>query len=931
MDITNQIKKYVQTIVTLEKHLYRLTNHWIIDTSYRDSVLTELHQLTKQLIDLYSINCLTNNLTYPCKNSQEIKLKMLMEWDRLNQIEQTDKLLQRTKNHLCKIMKRVGFETMVGFLEFLGYPTFQLPALFMLYNQVFVPLKVTIEEAMVAANTFVKTNYDCECDGLIDKTVTLQLTIKEANRKFIFNGYIGVNFWCVPIETSALYSGHLLEIKQSVNQLLKKSNMDHRFLNQYDALIDNSVYFINETKELVVKIKSDYQLLSTLSNSSLNTVIEKFVKGNVSRMFRIIYVLLMGKRAQVKTATLLYNLLKTEGLNAIVLRKVIYQNLSFNARLRLKTSVHQLKDEIKTIKELQWANVPLEQKIATVVLPLPVKNYILQKQAELTNNENSYKLQMAVDGLLQFPWKLPTIKPSEIMTIDKARSILTAVKTKLNEKMHGNKSAKTAFMQLVAKWIYNSTSTGQVIGLVGPPGTGKTLMAKSMSEALDIPMAVINLGGLNDAADLIGHSYSYNHAQYGAIIKQMIKNNKWRSILFFDELDKVSKKTDTNEIYNVLIHLTDPMTNAHFQDRFYSTLEFDLSGVLFVFSYNDSHKIDPVLLDRITEIKIAPYTVEDKIAIARYHILPFVCRSIDLPMDKLIITDPVLEQIITHYTLEPGVRNLKRQLEQIILQLNMDRIYLRGPFRCLLSNAIIDKQSTAIHQLTDTMEVQLTPALVKRYLGQPTLLDKPIHSLSRIGIMHILHVDNNDRGGVTTIQIQANHSNQCTNNQLSLKYTGNCQKIMIESVECALAVALQLVSNKHRTAVYHRFPNGFHVHCPQLSIPKDGSSAGIALVIAFLSVIVNSRIHWQLSATGEIDLIGNVLKIDGLHAKLIAAKRVGLTDVYLSKENELDYQTILRTDPLLTNDHFRIHFIDKLHRSVLKAFLMDSQLTDFKN
>nr|QZX43287.2 AAA family ATPase [Mimivirus sp.] len=321
-------------------------------------------------------------------------------------------------------------------------------------------------------------------------------------------------------------------------------------------------------------------------------------------------------------------------------------------------------------------------------MPDNVKSYILEKNNEIKTGENNYKLQMAINGLMQFPWK-PKDPNSHYMQIKnsmtKSRNYLQNVAKKLNETVYGHENSKKVLIELVGKWIQNPESTGQVIGLVGPPGVGKTLLAKGISSALGIPLSIVGLGGMSDSADLIGHSFTYAGAQYGMIVRQMIKAGNWRCVMFFDEVDKVSKRNDTNEIYNTLIHITDPNMNQNFQDRFYSSsIDFDLSGVLVVFSYNNSEKLDPILLDRIKEIKISAYSVKEKISIAQNYILKELCENIGFDREKIQINDDIIQYIIEKYTMEAGVRELKRQLEQILLKINIDRFYMRGPFRKLL-------------------------------------------------------------------------------------------------------------------------------------------------------------------------------------------------------------------------------------------------------
>ncbi len=389
----------------------------------------------------------------------------------------------------------------------------------------------------------------------------------------------------------------------------------------------------------------------------------------------------------------------------------------------------------------------------------------------------------------------------------KSRGFLQNVAKKLDENVYGHENSKKALIELVGKWIQNPESTGQVIGLVGPPGIGKTLLAKSISSALGIPLSIVGLGGMSDSADLIGHSFTYAGAQYGMIIRQMIKAGNWRSVMFFDEVDKVSKRNDTNEIYNTLIHITDPNMNQHFQDRFYSSsIEFDLSGVLIVFSYNDSEKLDPILLDRIKEIKISAYSTQEKISIAQNYILKELCDNIGFNRSKIDFTDDVIKYIIEKYTLEAGVRELRRKLEQILLKLNIDRFYMRGPFKKLLiskynttsDNVPIELSSEMKYGITQYVEhkksvyeesldgdtlnkifnleceekIVMSHSLVHRYLDKPIMMVEQVHKRDMIGVINGLYATSIGMGGIVPIQIYKNYMDSNSDGiNLKLKLT----------------------------------------------------------------------------------------------------------------------------------------------------------------
>jgi ATP-dependent Lon protease len=228
-----------------------------------------------------------------------------------------------------------------------------------------------------------------------------------------------------------------------------------------------------------------------------------------------------------------------------------------------------------------------------------------------TFNNEYHKQLTFVKHIINFPWA----HNEDNKIIDNPIVYLDNIKNKLTTLSFGHEEAKKTLLQMIGKWITNPSSGGTCFGLVGPPGVGKTLLAKSVSDALNIPFGEITLGGQNDGEILHGHGYTYAGSQPGMIIKKMVEMGKSRCILYFDELDKAcSKHGSVNEITSILIHLTDPTQNKEVYDKYFSGVELDFSKCIFIFSYNDASAIDRVLRDRITEIKVKPLKLDEKIS-----------------------------------------------------------------------------------------------------------------------------------------------------------------------------------------------------------------------------------------------------------------------------------------------------------------------------
>ena len=268
---------------------------------------------------------------------------------------------------------------------------------------------------------------------------------------------------------------------------------------------------------------------------------------------------------------------------------------------------------------------------------------------------------------------------------------MESAKDLLDSAVYGLNDAKMQIMQMVGQWISNPQAMGSAIAIKGPPGTGKTTLVKDgISQILGRDFAFIALGGATDSSFLEGHSYTYEGSTWGKIVDILIRCKSMNPVIFFDELDKLSDTPKGEEIAGILTHLTDTSQNSQFHDKYFSEIHFDLSKCLFIFSYNDETKVNPILLDRMYRIHTNGYTKKDKTQIAQKYLIPKIQTEVAFKPDQINIPDETIEYIIEHHTQkEDGVRNLKRCLEIIYTKLNLYRLMKPG-------TKLFDKDATSI-------------------------------------------------------------------------------------------------------------------------------------------------------------------------------------------------------------------------------------------
>ena len=294
------------------------------------------------------------------------------------------------------------------------------------------------------------------------------------------------------------------------------------------------------------------------------------------------------------------------------------------------------------------------------------------------NSSDYYKQSEYINNLFKIPFG--EYKPFSIKNME-PHVFLKWAHEELNNVIYGHQKCKKRIIEIIAQWIVKKDSVNEPIGFFGPPGIGKTtIIREGFSKILDRPFGYITLGGSSDSSYLDGHSFTYEGSQYGRIIDILIQSKCMNPIIYFDELDKISDTPKGEEITNLLIHLIDTSQNTTFQDKYFSGLDIDLSKCLFIFSFNDSEKVNPILLNRIKKVKMDDFDTKDKKVIAKSYIFPKILENFNMTSDDVYISDKTIEYLIANYIdkSEMGMRKIKQVLDDIVSKINVQNILDEG-------------------------------------------------------------------------------------------------------------------------------------------------------------------------------------------------------------------------------------------------------------
>ena len=373
-------------------------------------------------------------------------------------------------------------------------------------------------------------------------------------------------------------------------------------------------------------------------------------------------------------------------INVKKFKKLIMEKDNFNDIKFFRNNIElnnqeTLISELKQINEISNVDKPYRIILLESTIPHIFKTTALKKLSIMENMDPSigeyFKLKNWIDTFMRIPFNKYNNLPFNIDDgTEKCNDYMEKSIATLDSAVYGLHDAKMQIMQLIGQWIVNPYAMGSAIAIKGPMGTGKTTLVKEgISKILNRPFALLALGGATDSSTLEGHGYTYEGSTWGKIVDILIQTKCANPIIYFDELDKVSDTPKGEEIIGILTHLIDSTQNSNFHDKYFSEIDFDLSKALFIFSYNDESKVNPILLDRMYKIATKGYDSKEKKIIVKNYLLPTICKQIKFEIENVVIADDTLEYIIEKYTAkEDGVRNLKRCLEIIYTKLNLFRL-----------------------------------------------------------------------------------------------------------------------------------------------------------------------------------------------------------------------------------------------------------------
>lgn len=614
-------------------------------------------------------------------------------------------------------------------------------------------------------------------------------------------------------------------------------------------------------------IMAEYMQLSEMTDQYKRTLISKWIKiESLSELMESI-VANIPIDYRVKQTFLELSSLnpRFEILGSTISNELNIERIKRNIDQRVRQSMDEahkkfvLKEQLKEInKELYGDNEETEdeeftRRLEELEAPEEVKEKIekeIKRFKKLSDSSPESNVSRTyITTLLDIPWEAESPERDDLDEVQKV----------LDEEHYGLEKVKERIIDSLA--VRNITNGGDVpiICLFGPPGTGKTSIAQSVAKALGKEFVRIALGGVKDESEIRGHRRTYVGAIPGRIINGVIDAKVKNPLILFDEIDKVGTdyRSDTSA---ALLEVLDAEQNSHFVDH-YVELPFDLSKALFICTANDLSTMSEPLLDRMEIIELNSYTENEKLHIAKDHLVPKQLKKNGITTDNLEITDDAISSIINEYTMEAGVRNLERKIATIC----------RKAVRKFYNDGLLRDEKLVVTK--DNLE---------DYLGKHKIHKPKFDHIPMVGRIHGLAWT---KVGGSVIELEVNEMP----GKGDLILTGQMGDVMKESARIALTYARSIVPETEEDSFDKKT---LHLHIPAGSVPKDGPSAGVTMSTAFYSVLTGKKIAGDVAMTGEVTLTGIVLPIGGLKEKLLAANKAGMTKVIVPEANRGDVEEL---------------------------------------
>lgn len=637
---------------------------------------------------------------------------------------------------------------------------------------------------------------------------------------------------------------------------------------EYEAMIQSVMEKSKRIVELMPQIPNEAQVL--LKNINDDRFLLHFISSNLNLPIQKKQELLEMDELHKKAETLLF-LLNNE-LQMLEVKDQI------EARVRMDLEKQQrdyyLNQQLKTIQE-ELGQDPVEQDVEDIVARAAQKKWTkevaqhfekeLNKLKRMNPQVAEYSVQMNyLDLLVDLPWDDYTLDRYDLK---KCRQVL-------DKDHNGLEKIKERIIEHLAVLKLKGDMKSPILCLVGPPGVGKTSLGKSIATALGRKFIRMSLGGLHDESEIRGHRKTYIGAMPGRIIQSLRKAGSANPVFILDEIDKIGKDF-RGDPSSALLEVLDPEQNSTFHDN-YLDLEFDLSKILFIATANSLSTIQPALLDRMEIIELQGYSTEEKIEIAKDHLIPQVLEEHGLKPKQFKLSTSVLEKIIQDYTRESGVRSLRRQL------------------------AGVARKAAAYVAVNAGKSFQVKEEELNNMLGIAKYSSERYQEKLPKGVAIGL-AWTRVGGDILYIETSISHGKG------KVVLTGNLGDVMKESASTALSYIKAHADALNLDKEYFE-QHDFHVHVPEGAIPKDGPSAGITMLSSICSAIHQKPVLEFLAMTGEITLRGKVLPVGGIKEKVLAAKRAGIKKIMLSSENK---SHVLEVNP----DHIKgleFHYVSNM-------------------